>query len=252
MPDFPSSLIDFQHRFPDEAACAAWLFEARWPAGFRCPARAHEKGWPHGGKRFTFERAARGKQTSVTAGTILHGSKLSLSVWFWAAYLMATHSNGISAQQLQSQLGLGSYKSAWLLCAKLRRAMVAPSRALLSGVAEVDETELPLRAKDDPVTGGGGRGGPLRVAADKAKCSSLARSRSPMAARDAFVSRKSPTSPPNRCTASSPRTCRPVRRSKPTDGPPIRVRRASLTTRMSSAKWPRMWCCPGFTASSRM
>ena len=159
MPDFPSSLIDFQHRFPDEAACAAWLFEARWPAGFRCPACAHEKGWPHGGKRFTFECAACGKQTSVTAGTILHGSKLSLSVWFWAAYLMATHSNGISALQLQSQLGLGSYKSAWLLCAKLRRAMVAPSRALLSGVAEVDETELPLRAKDDPVTGAGGRSG---------------------------------------------------------------------------------------------
>jgi transposase-like protein len=76
MPDFPSSLIDFQHRFPDEAACAAWLFEARWPAGFRCPACAHEKGWPHGGKRFTFECAACGKQTSVTAGTILHGSKL--------------------------------------------------------------------------------------------------------------------------------------------------------------------------------
>ena len=71
----------------------------------------------------------------------------------------ATHSNGISALQLQSQLGLGSYKSVWPLCAKLRRAMVAPSRALLSGVAEVDETELPLRAKDDPVTGAGGRSG---------------------------------------------------------------------------------------------
>src|ERR1019366_7799195 len=126
MPDFPTSLIDFQRRFLDEAACAAWLFEARWPVGFRCPACAHEKGWPHGGKPFTYECAACGKQTSVTAGTIMHGSKLSLTVWFWAAYLMATHSNGISALQLQSQLSLGSYKSAWLLCAKLRRAMVAP------------------------------------------------------------------------------------------------------------------------------
>jgi len=159
MPDFPTSLIDFQRRFLDKAACAAWLFEARWPAGFRCPACAHEKGWPHGGKPFTYECAACGKQTSVTAGTIMHGSKLSLTVWFWAAYLMATHSNGISTLQLQSQLSLGSYKSAWLLCAKLRRAMVAPGRALLSGLAEVDETELPLRGKDDPVTGGGGRSG---------------------------------------------------------------------------------------------
>jgi hypothetical protein len=42
----------------------------------------------------------------VTAGTILHGSKLDLTIWFWAAYLMATHSNGISALQLQKQLGL--------------------------------------------------------------------------------------------------------------------------------------------------
>ena len=87
----------------------------------------------------------------------MHGSKLPLTVWFWAAYLMATHSNGISALQLQRLLALGSYKSAWLLCAKLRRAMVAPSRALLAGIAEIDETEIPLRGKDDPITGGGGR-----------------------------------------------------------------------------------------------
>ena len=59
----------------------------------------------------------------------MHGSKLPLTVWFWAAYLMATHSNGIAALQLQKQLGLGSYKSAWLLCGKLRRATVAPDRA---------------------------------------------------------------------------------------------------------------------------
>ena len=157
MVDFPTSLVDFQRRFPDEAACAAWLFEARWPTGFRCPACDHAKAWPHGGKAFTYECAACGRQTSVTAGTIMHGSKLPLTVWFWAAYLMATHSNGISALQLQRLLALGSYKSAWLLCAKLRRAMVAPSRALLAGIAEIDETEIPLRAKDDPITGGGGR-----------------------------------------------------------------------------------------------
>jgi len=71
--------------------------------------------------------------------------------------LMATHSNGISALQLQSQLGLGSYKTAWTLAAKLRRSMVAPDRALLQGIVEVDETTLPLRRKDEPVMGGEGR-----------------------------------------------------------------------------------------------
>ena len=155
MTNFPTSLIDFQRRFPDDDACAAWLFAARWPMGFRCPGCGAEKSWPHGGKRFTYECASCGKQTSVTAGTILHGSKLSLTVWFWASYLMSTHSNGISALQLQKQLALGSYKTAWLLAAKLRRAMTAPDRGALAGIVEVDETTLPLRGKDEPLTGGG-------------------------------------------------------------------------------------------------
>jgi hypothetical protein len=157
MADFPRSLIEFQRRFPDENACAAYLARARWPEGFRCPACGHDKGWELASKAFTFECAACGKQTSVTAGTIMHGSKLPLTAWFWAAYLMATHSNGISALQLRNQLGLGSYKSAWLLCAKLRRAMVAPGRSPLAALTEVDDTEIPLRSKDDPVAGGGGR-----------------------------------------------------------------------------------------------
>ena len=70
---------------------------------------------------------------------------------------MATHSNGISALQLQRQLAFRSYKTAWLLCAKLRRSMLAPDRSLLTGLVEVDETEIVCRSKNDPVTGGGGR-----------------------------------------------------------------------------------------------
>ncbi len=93
MSDFPRSLIEFQRRFPDEEACAAYLADARWPDGFRCPACGHHKGWELA-KAFTFECAGCGKQTSVTAGTVMHGSKLPLTAWFWAAYLMATHSNG--------------------------------------------------------------------------------------------------------------------------------------------------------------
>lgn len=87
----------------------------------------------------------------------MHGSKLSLTIWFWAAYLMASHSNGITALQLQKQLGLGSYKSAWFLAVKLRLAMVAPGRSPLKGLVEVDETTFPCRSKEDPITSGGGR-----------------------------------------------------------------------------------------------
>ena len=157
MPDFPRSILEFQRQFPDEAACAAWLTAARWPEGFRCPVCGHDHAWELDTKARTWECAACHRQTSITAGTVMHGSKLSLTVWFWAAYLMATHSNGISARQMGRQLGLGSYKSAWLLCAKLRRAMVNPARALLSGLVEVDETQISCRTKDDPVAGGQGR-----------------------------------------------------------------------------------------------
>ena len=157
MSDFPCSLIAFQRRFADEACCTAYLIEQRWPDGFVCPACGGREGWALKTKAATFECAACHRQTSVRAGTVLHGSKLALQVWFWAAYLMATHSNGISALQLQRQLGLGSYKTAWLLCAKLRRAMVAPGRDPLADVVEVDETTIAHRTKAEPAGGGQGR-----------------------------------------------------------------------------------------------
>ena len=157
MSDFPRSLIAFQRRFADEAACVAYLVAQRWPEGFRCPACGHDRAWALKSKPRTFECTRCHRQTSVTAGTVMHGSKLGLLVWFLGAYLMATHSNGISARQLQAQLGLGSYKSAWLLCAKLRRAMVDPDRKLLTGLVEVDETTIPYRTRNEPVAGAPGR-----------------------------------------------------------------------------------------------
>jgi predicted RNA-binding Zn-ribbon protein involved in translation (DUF1610 family) len=45
MADFPRSLLEFQRRFPDDAACAAYLRAARWPDGFVCPACGSVKGW---------------------------------------------------------------------------------------------------------------------------------------------------------------------------------------------------------------
>ena len=147
-----ASLIEFQRRFPDEASCALFLFERRWPDGFTCPACGGTRSCLLKSRAYTYECGACGRQTSVTAGTIMHRTKLPLTTWFWAAHLMATHSNGMSAQQLMGQLGLGSYKTAWLLAQKLRRSMVDPNRDPLEGVVEVDQTEMPFRADDDPYT----------------------------------------------------------------------------------------------------
>ena len=77
----------------------------------------------------------------------MHHSKLPLTTWFWAAYLMATHSNGISALQLRRQLAFGSYKTARLLCTKLRCCMLAPDRSPLAGLVEIDETEITCATK---------------------------------------------------------------------------------------------------------
>src|ERR1700752_927655 len=157
MTDFPHSLIEFQQRFGDEAACAQYLIAARWPDGFVCPRCGGSKAWRLETKAWTYECAGCGRQTSVTAGTVMHGSKLPLTAWFTAIHLLSSHSNGISALQLQAQLGLRSYKSAWLLLHKLRRAMVDPDRLPLAELVEVDESETPYRPKDDPPAGGQGR-----------------------------------------------------------------------------------------------
>ena len=156
----------FEARFPDEAACARHLAAMRWPDGFVCPACGHGRGWELKRRRASWECAACGKETSVSAGTIMHRSHLPLKTWFMAIHIVTSHSNGISALQLQAQLGLGSYKSAWLLLHKLRRAMVAPDRSLLEDLVEIDEATLPLRTKQEPPTGGQGRSpqGKMRIA----------------------------------------------------------------------------------------
>src|ERR671927_134625 len=138
-------------RFPDEAACAEWLLEHRWGRGFACPGCGHDGYRRLGRKVLTLQCKACRRETSVTAGTVMHRSHLPLRVWFTAAWPVATHRNGMSARQLWLQLGLGSYKSAWLLLRKLRAAMVDPDRSPLDGLVEVDETSLPFRTKDDPV-----------------------------------------------------------------------------------------------------
>ncbi|MBT9166522.1 MAG: hypothetical protein DDT25_01210 [Chloroflexi bacterium] len=77
----------------------------------------------------------------------MHRSHIPIEEWFWAAYLMATHTPGISALQLQRQLGIGGYQHAWHLLHRLRRGMVNDLRSPLSGLIEADESILGGPAK---------------------------------------------------------------------------------------------------------
>lgn len=161
MERFPKSLLEFQSLFSTEGACIDYLVERRWPNGFTCPKCQGTEAWEHKARRL-WECRKCGRQTSITAGTLMAKTKLPLRVWFWGAYLMSTHSNGVSALQLKGQLGIG-YKAAWLLEAKLRRAMVNESRSKLQGVVEVDQTEIPFREANPPL-GIGGKQGMITVA----------------------------------------------------------------------------------------
>src|ERR1700730_1096137 len=122
MDQFPRSLNEFKRSFGDEAACAECLVAIRWRDGFVCPGCGGNKAWRLETRPWTCECAHCGRQTSVTAGTIMHQYRVPLTTWFWAAYVMATQPSGISALQLQRELDIGSYKTAWFLCAKLRRS----------------------------------------------------------------------------------------------------------------------------------
>ncbi len=242
MSDYPRSLIAFQRRFGDEAACADFLCALRWPDGFACPACGHDRAWQLRTKPWTYECRGCRRQTSVKAGTLLHASKLPLSVWFWAAYLMATHSNGISALQLQKQLALGSYKTAWLLCTKLRAAMVDPERNPLAGLVEIDETSIHHRPGGKAPSGSYGRnaqGKLLIVGAIEIK------DNGPGHLRLAPIADYSSNSLHSFIAANI------APQSTAKAGPPIPAPRTSNTSRTSSPANPPMKSCPGSTGFSQ-
>jgi transposase-like protein len=136
--DYPRTLLDLERRFATEAACLAYLAALRWPEGFHCPACGSAAAWQTARGLWVCRSCQR--QTSVTAGTIFGDSHLPLQVWFRAIWLVVTQKDGASALGLQRVLGLGSYRTAWSLLHKLRRAMIRPGRERLRGIVEVDES----------------------------------------------------------------------------------------------------------------
>jgi transposase-like protein len=92
------------------------------------------------------------QQFTVTVGTIFEDSHIPLRSWVMAFQMMCASKKGVSAKQVQRQLGLGSYKSAWFMCHRIRYAMEnGPLAKLLNGTVEVDETYV--GGKPRPGTG---------------------------------------------------------------------------------------------------
>ena len=155
--DLPRDLPTFLRRFGTDTRCRAYLVRARWPEGFCCGGCGHDRAYSHK-KRLIEECRACGKQHSILAGTIFEQTKTGLARWFLAIFLVTSSKGGISAMELQRQMGFGSYGTAWSWLHKIRRAMVVPGRKPLRDRVEADETYV----------GGPRPGKPGRGAAGKA------------------------------------------------------------------------------------
>lgn len=142
---FPKSLPEFQRLFPTDAACAAYLERIRWEDGFICPHCGHaDEPFRFAARPGVLRCRKCRKDIALTAGTVMERTHTPLSVWFWAAYLVASHTAGMSAVQFQRQLGLSRYETAFQILHKLRAGMVRPDRDRIGGNlerhVEVDET----------------------------------------------------------------------------------------------------------------
>ena len=136
----------------DETACEAHLFQKRWPDGFVCPRCGHTK-YYYIKTRKHYECQQCSYQASLTAGTIMHKSKLPLHTWFWVIYLVVHDKRGRSALSLADLLQL-NYRTAWRLLHKIRHAMKErDANYKLSGMIEMDDAYF-----GSPRAGTDGRG----------------------------------------------------------------------------------------------
>ena len=130
----------FDAQFSDDDACLDFLKEARWPDGVTCSkCRWVTKHYRITGRK-VYGCEFCGNQVSPTADTIFHKSRTPLRSWFHAMFLLASTRTGISAKQLEREIGV-TYKTAWRMFKQIR-SLMAQSHTVLFGEVEVDETYI--------------------------------------------------------------------------------------------------------------
>lgn len=151
------SLAAFNEAYGTETQCRAALFQIRWPQGFFCPACGNAT-YCELGTRALYQCHKCHHQTSLIAGTIFENTKLPLSTWYLAIYLLTQHKSGVSALQLSRDLGV-RYTTAWTMKHKLMQVMLEHEREkTLSDRIEIDDAYL-----GGERAGKTGRGSPNKV-----------------------------------------------------------------------------------------
>jgi transposase-like protein/ribosomal protein L24E len=148
------TIKDFEKQFPSDDACLEFLKNARWPKGIYCEKCQKVTTHYRITRRKVYSCEFCGSHVSPTAGTIFHKSDTPLRSWFHAIFLMASTKTGISAKQLQRELGV-TYKTAWRMFKEIRKLM-AENVNPLTGQVEVDETYV---GRKRPGTRGRGAAG---------------------------------------------------------------------------------------------
>jgi len=134
------AIKDFNKQFPNEDACLEYLKQSRWPEGIYCEKCQKVTTHYRIPSRKVYSCEFCGSHISPTAGTIFHKSATPLRSWFHAIFIMASTKTGISAKQLERELGV-TYKTAWRMFGQVRKLMAEDVNPL-SGHVEVDETYI--------------------------------------------------------------------------------------------------------------
>jgi transposase len=129
----------FHRDYPDENACLERLRSRRYPDGSTCEKCDRATKYHRDADRKSYSCQWCGHHVHPTAGTIFHKSSTPLRLWFYAVFLVAQTRCGISAKQLERELGV-TYKTAWRMFNKIRSMLQDDGDEPLSGTVEMDET----------------------------------------------------------------------------------------------------------------
>ncbi len=141
------TLQDFEKQFPNDDACLEWLKNYLYPDGIFCETCERVTKHHKVASRRSYSCDYCGHHVHPTADTIYHKSSTPLRLWFYAIYLMASTRCGISAKQIEREIGV-TYKTAWRMFKQIRSMLSDENAEPLSGKVEVDETYIGGKAKN--------------------------------------------------------------------------------------------------------